>query len=58
MYGRTSTIIHTEYVCADPSCQKVVEKQLLAVREKYEAMTHQKEQEQLERAKKLAASHI
>ncbi|MBI4058079.1 hypothetical protein HY405_02070 [Candidatus Microgenomates bacterium] len=58
IYGRTSTITHTEYVCADSDCQKVVEKQLLVTREKHEAITRQKEQEQLERAKRLAASHV
>lgn len=40
MYGRTTTITHTESVCANPKCQEAVNKEQLALREKREQMAH------------------
>lgn len=42
----TSTIIHTETVCPDPECQKIVE-------EKLEALKQKSDELKLEKQKKL-----
>lgn len=51
MYNRKTVIVHTEYVCGDPKCQKIVEAQLLAQKEKQEFLKNQKEQQKLARIK-------
>ncbi|MBI2267889.1 MAG: hypothetical protein HYU80_00370 [Candidatus Blackburnbacteria bacterium] len=50
-YGRTTTITHAQFVCIDPKCQKIVESELLAQKEKREALANQKELEKQARAK-------
>lgn len=58
IYGRTTKITHTEYVCNDSSCQSIVEGQLLAQKEKREALEKQKEHEKQAKAKRLADAKL
>ncbi len=57
LYGRKSKITHTEYVCTDPECQKIVERQLSEQKEKRVAQENQKEQEKQERIKRAVRAH-
>ena len=56
LYGRTTVITQTEYVCTDAECQKTVEKQLQAIKEKREQIENQKEYEKQARAKEKLAN--
>lgn len=42
-YGNQTTITHTQFVCLDAECQKLVEAQLAQQREKRELVEYQKE---------------
>ena len=55
-YGRTLTVIHTEYVCIDSKCQKIVEQQLVAQKEKRESIENQRKIDKENRAKHAAAA--
>jgi hypothetical protein len=57
LYGRTSKITHTEYVCTDPECQKIVEEQIAVQKEKRVAQENQKEREKQERIKRATRAH-
>lgn len=54
IHGRSTTITHTEYVCTDPDCQKIVESLLLTQREKKEAIDKQKAQDKQAKDKERA----
>lgn len=42
-YGNQTTVTHTQFVCNDTKCQKLVEAQLAQQREKREFVEYQKE---------------
>ena len=44
VYGGESTVIHTESVCPDVECQKVVDKERAKVREKMEKNKRDREE--------------
>ncbi len=56
IYGRTSSVIHSEYVCTNESCQKIVDKQFEEQKQKRVVMEAQKEQDKLERTKRLSTA--
>lgn len=51
LHGKETATIHTEYVCANPQCQRVVEDQLLKQKEKREFLESEKEKRNLARLK-------
>ena len=57
LYGRTSKIKHDEYVCTDPECQKIVEKQLQEQKDKRISQEAQKAQEKAARIERATRSH-
>lgn len=42
LYGRESIVIHTNFVCPNPNCQKIVERQLSEQKEKREFIENQR----------------
>lgn len=54
LYGRVSTVTHTEYVCTDPECQKIVEGQLADQKEKRVQQEQRKEEEKQARMKRTS----
>lgn len=58
VYGGESIVTHTEFVCADQKCQKMVEKQLREQREKREYFEKQKELDKQRRAQSSAWSKL
>lgn len=51
VYGRTSVVIHEEFVCTNRDCQKVVERQFSEQKAQRELVVARKEQEKQERIK-------
>ena len=43
-YMNTTVVVHTETVCPDPECQKIVEKDLVVQKEKRDVIRRNKEE--------------
>lgn len=56
--GRKTTLTHTDWVCTDPKCQKIVENQLFVQKEKRVGLERQKAYEKEVRAKSAIAARI
>lgn len=53
-YGRTSIVIHTQYVCVDPKCQEIVEHQFATQKKERESVENQRKVDKVNRAKHTA----
>ena len=54
IYEHRSIITHTQFVCSDGECQKIVESQLDVQQKQKIKIEHQKEKEKVVRAKERA----
>lgn len=54
VYGKEITTTYTNFVCPDSKCQKIVEEQLRAQKEKKESFDRHKELEKQNRSRRLA----
>lgn len=56
LYGRKQKVTYSDFVCPDPECQKIVEKQLSDQKEKRAQVERNKEQEKIAREKRTKAA--
>lgn len=54
IYGRKSSVTHSEFVCSNKECQEIVDKQFEVQKQKRIVMEAQKEQDKVDRAKRMS----